>query len=137
MKLTAQLAGERAGYALIIVMMMAGVSLLILSGTASRTINNMRLNDRSNVLLGARSAAEAATEKTLARMMVDFQQGGQGQIIANLNSYGTDIPNTTENAYWANFTFQDARGNANQTYAVRTTTNSNPPYVQLRNHMPA
>lgn len=122
-----------SGYALIIVLVMGGVALLILAGTISRTMATIRLNERSNLLLATRSAAEGATERVLARMMVDFQEGGQGDVISHLSAYATDIPSSTESPNWSDFTFEDGRGNSARNYVVRTTTNSNPPYVQLQN----
>ena len=106
----------KAGYALMMVLIMASVSLLVLSATMSRTATVANLNQRSNQFNATLNAAEAATEKVVARMRADYLFGGEVAITNNMNNYRTDIPLSTEAPYWGRFQFSDAQGNVNRNY---------------------
>jgi len=112
-----------SGYVLVVVMIMTALTLLILSSTLSRTATTSRLNDRSERYHGSLSAAEAATEKVLARMIADYRAGGDSQVAANLASYRTNIPSASDSTYWTNFIFSDAIGNSGRTY-IQVLSNS-------------
>ena len=112
-----------SGYVLVVVMIMTALTLLVLASTLGRTATTSRLNDRSERYLGGLSAAEAATEKVLARMIADYRAGGDAQVVANLASYRTNIPSTTDSPYWTNFIFSDAIGNSGRTY-IQVLSNS-------------
>ena len=107
---------QSAGYAMLLVMIIAACCVLVFASTISRTVTTVRLNDRNNQYTAGLYAAEAATEKVIARMKSDFPSGGNWLLTNNLTSYKATVPTTAENAYWGNFQFSDAQGNANQTY---------------------
>lgn len=110
-----------AGYALIMVMTVAGVATIVLAATMSRTLTNAKMNDRSNQYSVTMNAAEAAVEKVVARMGYDFQGFGLGAVYGNLSLYRASLPN--EDPYWANFVFSDGNGHQNQTYVIQVTNN--------------
>jgi hypothetical protein len=127
----------QSGSSLLMTLVIITATLLLLAATLQRTVTVSKLNDRSNLYLVGNSAAEAATEKVLSRMMVDFANGGLTALTNNLSYYQTQcLPSSTESAWWANFSFSDAQGNSNQTYVGQTTTNSNTPYVALQYQYP-
>ena len=110
----------RSGYALVMVLVITLVSVVIMTGTLRRTYTVSRLNDRSNQLLLAQNAAEAAVEKVFAMMQYDFQfGGGPGNVANSLDDYRAAIPNTTEDSYWANFVFSNGSGTPNRTCVYR------------------
>jgi hypothetical protein len=124
---------RQSGYsALFITLILVGASVLMLGATLSRSTSGSRLNDRNNYYLMGQGAAEAAVEKALARMMVDFDTYGEAQVQSNLSFYSTSLlPTTSENSYWSNFVWSDAQGHNNQIYVARQTTAANAPYVAL------
>jgi hypothetical protein len=124
---------RQAGYsALFITLVLVGASVLVLGATLTRSTSGARLNDRNVQYVASGGAAEAAVEKVLARMLVDFANSGEGQVLSNINLYETGLlPTTAENPYWANFQWSDGQGNPNQIYVARTTVGTNAPYVAL------
>src|SRR5581483_879730 len=129
-------AASQAGYTLITTLVLTAITTAGLAATLSRTYTVAKLNDRETAYLMANTAAEAATEKVLSMMMVDFANGGETTLSNKISFYRTMIPTTTENSFWTNFQFSDAQGNANATYVYRTTQTANPPYVQLLQQYP-
>ncbi len=107
-----------AGYALMMVMAIAACAIIILAATMSRTITTANLNVRNNQYNATLFAAEAATEKVVARMIFDYRINGLNQVSNNVanNFYRTYIPTSTENPYWSQFVFSDGQGNTSRTY---------------------
>lgn len=116
------------GYALIMVMLFTAIGAFIMSATMTRTANVSKMNDRQRQYTINISAAEAATEKVIARMIADFRKDGAGGIAVNLATYTNLIPTTAENAFWGNFVFSNAQGRDNGTYVQ---ISSNWTYVPL------
>ena len=113
---------NQRGYALMLVMCFAGISLLVLTGALSWASNNALQTQRNNQYFSSAAAAEAATEKVIARMNYDFQSQGAAIVAANLSTYRSLVPTVSENSAWSSFVFQDAQGTASQS----TVTNSVP-----------
>lgn len=111
-----------AGYALLMVLGIVGVSLIVLTATMRRTGTVALLNNRNNTYVVNVNAAEAAVEKVYARLSYDFVVLGVGGVIVNLPLYRTTVPTAAESAYWNNFQFSDGQGNASRTY-VNLLTN--------------
>ncbi len=110
------------------VMAIAACAIIILAATMSRTITTANLNVRNNQYNATLFAAEAATEKVVARMIFDFRNsGGLNKVNANVVSgyYQTTVgpPKPGENPYWANFVFSDGQGHVGQTYVQCIVTN--------------
>jgi len=124
---------RQAGYsALFITLVLVGASVLVLGATLTRSTSGARLNDRNTQYVASGGAAEAAVEKVVSRMMVDFANSGEALVISNLNYYQTGLlPTTAENPYWGNFVWSDAQGNSNQIYVARITTATNSTFVAL------
>ena len=122
-----RLRGEQ-GYALLLVMILAGLSMMVLSGALSWTSTSASLTSKNNQYFTLVSAAEAATEKVLTRVRHDFQAGGEGQVFGNLASYRAQVPTTSENAYWGQYEFHNANGTSGNTFVDRILGES---YVDL------
>jgi hypothetical protein len=127
---------QRSGYALVMVMVFAAIGLTVLTGTMNWASQTALMNERNNQLTTTTFAAEAATERIVSRLMQDYKASGESVVFNNLNSYRTDVPDSGENAYWANFQFSNGSGATNQLYVARTQTqiftNLNGPYTGLR-----
>src|ERR1700749_1698503 len=100
---------RQAGYsALFITLVLVGASLLVLGATLSRSTASSRLTDRNTLFVASDGAAEAAVEKALSRIMVDFANGGESLVLTNLSYYQTALlPTAAECPYWTNFTWSD------------------------------
>ena len=116
MKLLMKLARKNRGFALLLVLVFTSIGLLLMSASMSYTSNAALLNERNNQYNSTMLAAEAATEKVVGNMIMDFKYYGQTAIGSKLNTYRQMVPNASENAYWSSFQFSDAQGNASRTY---------------------
>ena len=126
MKFQKRARGKSGGFALILTLIIVGVSIMILAGVMNRSQSVAILNQRNNDHIATCSAAEAAVEKVYARMSYDFQAYGAAAVSANLNLYREIIPAAVENPYWSNFEFSDAQGNSGNTYVNQAYTYSGP-----------
>jgi hypothetical protein len=128
MKILLSSSPRRDGFALIMVLIMVTVSLMILAGSLNRTQTVAVLNNHNVDLNSCDNAAEAAVEKVFARVAYDFQSYGVAGVSNNMIAgvYKNNIPNTTENPFWANFTFADGQGNSGQTYCQQVGTYAGP-----------
>ena len=107
------------GYALMMVLFFGGIGLLALASVLGWVTTNGNLIYRNNQHYRTVAAAEAATEKVLTRMCLDFKNGGEVTIYANRSTYGGLVPTSSENAAWGNFTFNNAQGGLGRTYVER------------------
>ena len=103
-------AGDESAFALIMVMVFAGISLSALVGALTWTSTSARQTSRNIDFFNASAAAEAASEKVLATLLYDYQNGASAAVEANLSSYRTKVPGTNENSYWRNFSFSNGQG---------------------------
>lgn len=114
--------GTKSGYALLVVLVIGSAAILVFSSTIKRTTTVAKLNERNNSWVKSLNAAEAATEKVIARMRYDYVYGQDAFVTNNLATYRTYVPTAAENSYWGNFVFSDGRGNTNRTYVQPITT---------------
>lgn len=110
------------GYALVMVMVFAAIGLTVMTASMNWTSQTALMNERNNQLSTTLFAAEAATEKVVARVMRDYETSGEGAVDGNLGSYRTDVPTSTESPLWADFQFSNATGTTNQNYVARLTS---------------
>jgi hypothetical protein len=104
------------GNALLITMIMTVAALLTVAGIMSWSSSTARMTGRSNQYSRSVAAAEAATEKAMSHLNADFLSGGEALVDANLATYRSLIPTSSDSSYWANWRFTDAQGNVGQTY---------------------
>lgn len=124
------------GYTLLTTLMLTGAITALVAATLSRDMTESKLNDRDNHWQMANAASEAATEKVMSRMMVDFANGGEATLSNNMSTYRAMVPTSSENNYWTNFLFTDGNGTNNATYVARTTSSPNAVYVMLEEQYP-
>lgn len=115
-------------YALVMVMVFAGIGLLAVASVLSWVSTSGTLIYRSNQYYNTVAAAEAATEKVLSVMARDFKNSGEATVYGNLGSYATLFPSTTESASWGNYIFSNAQGTDNRNYVQRSAVQQ---YVPL------
>ena len=116
------------GYALVMVMVFAAIGLTVMTASMNWTSQTALMNERNNQLSTTLFAAEAATEKVVARVLQDYEHGGDAAVYKLLVSYRTDVPTSTESPLWADFQFSNATGTTNQNYVARLSSQS---YVPL------
>jgi len=108
-----------AGSALLMTLVMSGIALLVLTGAMNWSATNTRLTDRSNRYSTAVAAGESAIEKILTQMYKDFLEGGEAMVVNNLNLYRSTYPTSSDSTYWTGWEFNNASGQAGQTYVER------------------
>ncbi|HEX7653031.1 MAG TPA: hypothetical protein VF607_05960 [Verrucomicrobiae bacterium] len=115
---------SRSGFALLMVLIIIAVSIMILAGSMNRSQTISMLNQRNTDFSACSVAAEAAVEKVFARMAYDFQSYGVAGVSNNAASglYAGYVPTTTEDPFWANYSFSDAQGNNGKTYVRQVYT---------------
>ena len=104
------------GHALLIVLVSVSTCLVLLAATANRTLSTSLLNERNNQYTAGVFAAEAATEKVIARMKYDFLLGDLTYITNNLSIYRNSPPTASEDPYWGRYVFSDGQGNQGRTH---------------------
>lgn len=114
---TAQRRKRQAGYSLLTVMAVAGVSIGLYASAAKWTSVTAALNERNNTYFSSLAAAEGATEQVLSYLSRDF--AAQSFNPANLSSYQGLVPT---NDWAANYQFSDNGGHLNQTYVTSSST---------------
>ncbi len=104
------------GFALLIVLVLTAAIVLVMASTLARTSTSANLNQRNNQYTAGLYAAEAATEKVVSRMKVDFANGSLTYVTNDLTTYRSYVPTAAEDPFWGSFQFSDGQGNVNQTY---------------------
>lgn len=97
-------------------LVMTGLALLTAAGVLAYSSSTARLNHRANQYQRAVAAAEASTEKVLARIWQDYLNGGEPLVNGNLGAYRQTTPTTADSPYWTDWEFSDASGNTGRTY---------------------
>jgi hypothetical protein len=130
---------QPAGSALLMTLVMLGIALVLLTSAMAWSATHARLTDRSNRYATAVAAGESAIEKILTRMNQDFLDGGEALVVNNLSLYRSTVPTSTDSAYWASWEFNNASGQAGQTYIGRGVASNyvvlTGPYVGLRGYV--
>jgi hypothetical protein len=109
------------GFALMMVLFFAGLSLMALGGALSWSSSNAKVTARNNEYFNTLGAAEAATEKIATAMSRDYRASGEGMVYNNLSKYATNTPSSAESTWWSGYEFSNAQGTLNRTYVSRTT----------------
>ncbi|MGZ8899177.1 MAG: hypothetical protein ACXW3Z_03700, partial [Limisphaerales bacterium] len=91
-------------------MIFAAISLTALAGALTWTSTSARQITRNNEYYETAAAAEAASEKVLATLLDDYQNGSAARVHANMNAYRALAPTSTEGSAWSQFDFSDGKG---------------------------
>ncbi|MBI3881780.1 MAG: hypothetical protein HY301_17160 [Verrucomicrobia bacterium] len=114
MKFPTRTPAAQGGYALIMSVVFMAVALLALGGALNWTASNSMVNERHNQYFESLYAAEAATEKVVARMATDFRNGDQARVFNNVASYVRSVPTSAEHTFWDGYVFSDDGGTVGQ-----------------------
>jgi len=98
MKILLQFARNKKGFALLLVLVFTSIGLLLLTASMNYTSNSALLNERNNQYNSTMLAAEAATEKVVGNMIMDFKIYGQTAIGSKLSTYKQMVPSSSENS---------------------------------------
>jgi hypothetical protein len=109
---TVHAVATQQGHALLLVVLFLAISAIILAGAMNWSRSNTFLNERNNQYFRSLAAAEAATEKVLTRVAMDYEAEGENMVFANLGVYRTLVPNGFENPDWNQYAFYDLNNNA-------------------------
>ena len=111
---------NRKGYALMIVLLFLGATLLVLGSLMSWTASSAKLTGQNNQFLASESAAESADENVISTMTRDYLD----QALNPVSAYTPLIPTNTS-GWPVTYNFSDASGNANKTTVTEGTEGSN------------
>ncbi len=103
------LRSRRDASALLIVMVLGAISLMILASTMQWTNTTAALTDRAVRHSIAVAAAEAATEKVISELAVDFANQGPAVVHGKVPIYKSKVPKGNENAHWNKFKFSNGK----------------------------
>ena len=103
---------NQRGYALMMVLVMTGISLLILGSALTWSSNNAVHTQRYIQYYNTLGAAEAATEKVLADIIPIYQKEGEAAVYGKLSTYASWVPTTAESSLWSDYAFNDGAHNA-------------------------
>ena len=112
---------DYSGYAMIMTMVLSGVSLLLLSAALNWTSTSARLVQRNNEFHGNASAAEAAIDKVVAKISNDYQASDEATVYSRLTDYQKLVPTQSENPLWSGYEFSNGSQQVGKTYVDRLT----------------
>ena len=112
---------NQRGYALMMVLVITGISLLILGSALNWSSNNAVHIQRYVQYYNTLAAAEAATEKVLADMIPTYQKEGEGEVYTRMSTYASWVPTSAEDPLWSDYAFSDGAHNADHTFVDRIT----------------
>jgi hypothetical protein len=118
-----------------IVMVLAVGSLLVVGSVLQWSNVSATVTSRNNEYYATTYAAEAATEKVLSAIVSDYENYGEPIVYSRLSTYANSIPSSSDDPYWANYSFSAGAGQANLTVINRINPTNvimlGPPYQGL------
>lgn len=125
---------RQRGWALLAVLTLSATAILVMVSMMAWTSENSTVISRNNEYFATSYAAEAATEKPLSAMIMDFENYGEPLVYSKMSTYATMIPASSDNAYWTNYQFSG--GTTVNTAIVRNVNQNNsmvlgPPFSGL------
>ena len=112
---------SQKGFALITALVLSSITLLVLMSSLDSASSNTRQTMANAQYFTSASAAEAATEKVLSKLLRDYQNAGDSMVFANLASYSDIVPSVEENPFWSNFDFNNGDRTSGKTFVSRLT----------------
>src|SRR5437868_15342854 len=89
---------SQSGNALVLTMVIIGVSVATLAGVMAWAASTYKVSDRYSQYTRAAAAAEAYTEKVLSQISTDSQNADYRLVPAHLGSYRQLTPRTSDSA---------------------------------------
>jgi hypothetical protein len=102
---------KRRGSVLVLSLIFLTVTMLILASALGWTMTSSRLTGRNVEYYRTEAAAEAATEKVIAALNLDYEQLGEAEVLRRLDTYRALVPTTNEDSAWRSYAFMDIQGN--------------------------
>ncbi len=125
----------QGGWALMIVMVLAVGSILVVGSVLQWSNVSATVTSRNNEFYATTYAAEGATDKALSAIVSDYENYGEPIVYSRLSTYSNFIPSSSDNAYWANYSFSAGAGQSNVTVINRINPTNiivlGPPYQGL------
>ena len=90
-----------------LVIVLSAAALILATGMFEYSSGTASLNQRNNEYHQAVTAAEAATEKVIARIGQDYRDKGNSYVLGHLDSYRTYIPTPQEFPAFQDYVFRD------------------------------
>lgn len=91
------------GYALLMVMVLTGLSLIAMSSVMQWSLNNSGLVQRGNEFQSSITVVEGALDLALGRMAADFQAEGEAAVYSRLNDYRRILPSAGDDQEWGHY----------------------------------
>ncbi len=112
---------QQHGYALMMVLGFAALSLLVLGAAMNWVDSNARQTQRKNRYLATSAVGEGVADKVVAQIAGDFQTKGGAMAYLSPSGYGKLTTQVSEADLWRQFAVDDGQGNTNQVLVTRTT----------------
>ncbi len=112
----------RQGYALIMVMILSGASLLVLGAALNWAAGSAQQSKRAMEFSNAAAAAEAAVEQVVSKMSRDYFEQGEDHVSDEASKYRRQIPSAKEAAIWDNYQFSNLSDSKNRVSVTRLNT---------------
>ena len=126
---------DRGGWALMIVLVLGAGAILIAGSMLSWCNVSANVTSRNNEFYATTYAAEGATEKVLAAVVSDYENYGEAIVYSRLSTYSNYIPSSSDDPYWASYTFTAGPGQTNLAVVNRINPTNivmlGPPYQGL------
>lgn len=103
----------RGGWALMIVLVLGAGAILVAGSMLSWCNVSANVTARNNEFYATTYAAESATEKVLASFVSDYENYGAPLVYSKLSTYSNCVPTSSDDPYWANYTFTGGPGQTN------------------------
>jgi hypothetical protein len=104
----------RQGYALIMVMILSGASLLVLGAALNWAASSAQQSKRAIEFSNGAAASEAAVEQVVSKMSRDYFEQGEDYVGGQASKYRKQIPSSKEDAIWAGYQFSNLNDNKNR-----------------------
>jgi len=104
----------RQGYALIMVMILSGASLLVLSAALNWAAGSAQQSKRAIEFSNGAAASEAAVEQVVSKMSRDYFEQGEDYVGKQTSKYRRQTPSSKEDAIWDSYQFSDLNDSKNR-----------------------
>jgi len=104
----------RQGYALIMVMILSGASLLVLGAALNWAAGSAQQSKRAIEFSNGAAASEAAVEQVVSKMSRDYFEQGEDYVDNQASKYRKQTPSSKEDAIWANYQFSNLTDSKNR-----------------------
>ena len=120
--------GRRGGWALLVTLTLTACAAMVLAGVLNWTNTSSWIVARNNEYY-ATSTPRRRRRKRSSWMIQDYDNSGWSYVASRMSTYSNAVPNSSDCAYWNNYSFSAGPGQMNQT-VVNLVNQSNVVYLQ-------